>query len=1670
MSRIKQPIAITDRFDGFGRSHYRFQSAPFEPLDDLTSLANFELEGSLAQCEFRKALLAYFDDTCCRHWMLFSTYALLESFVKYIRSSSGGGAGGKNDDSVVPNKLAESSIKEYGAILSEERVRELCEDNRQYQYLKSVCSAAPYIVVQLENILRTPKTGIFGVLDNQVAAETLKLTVDYNDEKASKRGGGSRKRKIDEFLLDCKSCDDDDELLGEKTATTTTTTTPMAIEKSTATATETASTADLPDDLQVFGVKVSVFAHNDRVLHLYKHDNSIREVRASIFGGRFHTAERQQQLEDDNDDDGGVSKNAQIKMERRVKKDVEKCNAAFCTLSNSRYPTKSFSETVRRDQKMFNLAYTPPLREQGKMFPLLTQKHSFRFELYDYQRRLLYWMIRRERQTLLFEAWPAQQLAANDAGNSALDQFCVPNSMLVTTHRRSDGYMLPGVYVSASHNNNIMRSPDTLLSQFCDRVHPELMSSAHNADRMAQVTGLFFNKSSTPQSGDASKFAEHGFVSSEIVLDASTASSGNIVVLDDDDDAAAADDCSTEGRCCLGTCSSVQQKRASLSQACGQGTEQCSPFLLGEAALRTAQVDNYVARQTDLSSSNKFVHATNPDLFRCGVSCGRTGCGKTTMKIALIYVLKQWEDAIPDSLRERSHGEQSTSFEALLPTHRRPLKLSDNMITTSLQQQRRRLYYANCTLVVCPEQVVEQWFMEFVKTIGSGRARERPTTGKRRGVLNGGVFGEIVDEHDNLLLQVAVVRDIHALRQLTLADIIERIDVLIVHQNLFKSPSYRSNTKSPLNAEFRQQHGRRPITDRLFEREDDTYWIKDAVAYERRYIQRAETALQDRMLSEAEQNDTEANFDFDSIPKPGFALGRTLLHAIHFRRAIIDEAHLLSAHVTAVERAVGELSADFWWCVTATANFDVAGAMQRFVARNEGGYGKLLHIPNDSHDVRTRTLLERNREYRTRFVRQCSATTSYEALPPLQLHRVPVTMTASEMAIYSSLRSGRQARMRRLMFCSHHMLNNAEWVEKNLAGLQESSSSSPSSSSFQRKNTDAVTTKLMTVDQVAAAMQSRRLDTVHKINAELLSSIDEFRTGWLSLRDATTAPMLCLATEQVDAEIECAQRLLNFATPVAPMIGNEDDNNDAPDDYSADTEKYEPENLSRVDPDRQQTATEKEDLQNENEHAKENEEEEEETEANESQGSKQPAAALVELAAHLDVNYLGEITPDMLDVWRNERDVRIAMALTRHDEQLSGRGISLRARYGHFVSKRPTLLRQRTRVLAEYAFFQNTFDRLSRPDESIECPICLSDEDTKNAIVLTVCGHEFCTECSKMLFRQRARCAVCRKDLRVPSDLRLVDRTAPAPTPPPQTLTAAESASTGDIVHNNNDETKNVRETYGSKLAALIDLIKRILARRDCKKIVLFAQFQRLLLLIAGVLRENGINFVTARGSIRSCEKAFRSFRSDASVRIILLASDKSISGVHLVEANHLIAVHPMLCSRGAEDEYAMLWQAIGRIRRLMQRQTCHVWQMVTTNTVEEQLYERQTAMSRKKQGMDIGITWNARETESADDENCNDGVQVAAPSKTDSNTEKTRLELIRLLNTSGAQQTDNDSDEGDEDESDHDDSDKDDINGGDKDDDDDDNDEEAGEPQTVEESFDDWLTTRSYRKRQRTK
>ena len=77
------------------------------------------------------------------------------------------------------------------------------------------------------------------------------------------------------------------------------------------------------------------------------------------------------------------------------------------------------------------------------------------------------------------------------------------------------------------------------------------------------------------------------------------------------------------------------------------------------------------------------------------------------------------------------------------------------------------------------------------------------------------------------------------------------------------------------------------------------------------------------------------------------------------------------------------------------------------------------------------------------------------------------------------------------------------------------------------------------------------------------------------------------------------------------------------------------------------------------------------------------------------------------------------------------------------------------------------------------------------------------------------------------------------------------------------------------------------------------------------------------------------------SVNILLLSLQTAASGLNLVQASHVIFLHPFNAST-ADAAIRFELQAIGRVRRLGQeRKEVHVWRLVTQNTLEQEMTEQ---------------------------------------------------------------------------------------------------------------------------------
>lgn len=122
-------------------------------------------------------------------------------------------------------------------------------------------------------------------------------------------------------------------------------------------------------------------------------------------------------------------------------------------------------------------------------------------------------------------------------------------------------------------------------------------------------------------------------------------------------------------------------------------------------------------------------------------------------------------------------------------------------------------------------------------------------------------------------------------------------------------------------------------------------------------------------------------------------------------------------------------------------------------------------------------------------------------------------------------------------------------------------------------------------------------------------------------------------------------------------------------------------------------------------------------------------------------------------------------------------------------------------------------------------------------------------------------------------------------------------------------------------------------------KVIVFAQWEALRQRLSLALTQNHINHVLLQGNIFERTRTLEQFRTDPEMPLLLLSLEDSASGTNLTEANHVFLLHPMLAS-SPEEAAAFESQAIGRVRRLGQQRPVHVWRFVTSDTVEERLWD----------------------------------------------------------------------------------------------------------------------------------
>lgn len=293
------------------------------------------------------------------------------------------------------------------------------------------------------------------------------------------------------------------------------------------------------------------------------------------------------------------------------------------------------------------------------------------------------------------------------------------------------------------------------------------------------------------------------------------------------------------------------------------------------------------------------------------------------------------------------------------------------------------------------------------------------------------------------------------------------------------------------------------------------------------------------------------------------------------------------------------------------------------------------------------------------------------------------------------------------------------------------------------------------------------------------------------------------------------------------------------------------------------------------------------------------------------------------------------------------------SKYESFLGQNNSLDSDIRRYDNQIKLFSN--NEFIKEKTSDPCMICFDEFDK---VVVTKCRHVYCGGCHVIMSKNKQTypCPECRTPV-IPSQIIMTTM---------ENINIAnnkqdeQSVNSGD----SNGETDSVNEIqkidyndmtteeilklkewrhlcinkYGSKMTYLIEYLQGILQDSD-NRVIIFSQYDQMLNLIGKTLDEYKIKNVFCKGNVNTVNKRIHMFKTDTSIRVIMLSSEKSSSGSNLTEANHIILVDVLNAEKSTTKD--MESQAIGRAVRLGQKKPVTVTRLITTGTIEDEYYSK---------------------------------------------------------------------------------------------------------------------------------
>ncbi|KAI1138986.1 hypothetical protein F5Y05DRAFT_383223 [Hypoxylon sp. FL0543] len=242
-----------------------------------------------------------------------------------------------------------------------------------------------------------------------------------------------------------------------------------------------------------------------------------------------------------------------------------------------------------------------------------------------------------------------------------------------------------------------------------------------------------------------------------------------------------------------------------------------------------------------------------------------------------------------------------------------------------------------------------------------------------------------------------------------------------------------------------------------------------------------------------------------------------------------------------------------------------------------------------------------------------------------------------------------------------------------------------------------------------------------------------------------------------------------------------------------------------------------------------------------------------------------------------------------------------------------------------------------------ECIIC---QGSFTEGVLTMCGHQFCSDCIKTWLKGRHSCPVCKTFLArgMTYDITLKKQVLKVRQEHQEDSREHSSRSdeggspskprkTGIYSEVDSDKLQAIKSidvgapSFGTKVNALA---KHLLWLRTCDtgaKSVIFSQFSGFLKILGQAFDEYRIGWSSFKQ-----KNGITKFKEDPAIECFLMDASSHASGLNLINASHVFLCEPLL-------KTALELQVIARVDRIGQVHPTTVWLYLIDGTVEENIY-----------------------------------------------------------------------------------------------------------------------------------